>query len=183
MNAQQTRGGSPKVRMLVAGMALSAAGLIGIASRESYTDRAVIPTKGDRPTYGFGSTIRDDGTPVKMGDTTTPVRALHTVHAHLTREENAFRKSLPGVSLTQGEYDLYLDFDYQYGFANWNSSSMRRNLLGGNYRAACDALLAWRKAGGYDCSTLVNGQPNKRCWGVWERQRERHAKCLAEQVQ
>ncbi len=57
---------------------------------------------------------------------------------------------------------------------------MRRQLLVGNYRAACDALLQWKRAGGYDCSTLVNGQPNKVCWGVWDRQRERHAKCLAE---
>lgn len=29
--------------------------------------------------------------------------------------------------------------------------------------------------------TTINGQPNRRCWGVWERQLERHAKCLAEQ--
>lgn len=170
-----------KLRIIVSALTLSAAGLIGIAVHEGYTDTAVVPTQGDRPTVGFGSTYRADGVPVRMGDRTDPVRALHTVSAHLAREEQQFRASLPGVALTQGEYDLYMDFVYQYGSGNWVGSTMRRQLLAGNYRAACDALLAWRKSAGYDCSTTINGQPNKRCWGVWERQRERHAKCLAEQ--
>jgi GH24 family phage-related lysozyme (muramidase) len=181
-----------KTRILAAALTLSAAGLIATATQEHYTDHAVIPTKGDVPTLGFGSTKHADGTPVRMGDTIDPVRALYTVQAHLGREEQAFRDSLPNVYLTQGEYDLYLDFDYQYGIGNWRVSSMRRHLLATvqaqtpvwaneEYRAACDSLLAWRKAGGYDCSTLVNGKPNKRCWGVWERQRARHAKCLSEQ--
>lgn len=171
-----------KVRLIVGTMTLSAAGLIAIVSQEGYTDKAVVPTKNDRPTYGFGSTFKEDGSPVRPGDRTDPVRALRTVQAHLSREENKFRESLPGVKLTQAEYDLYMDFVYQYGISNWLKSAMRRELLAGNYSAACNALLEWRKAGGYDCSTLVNGKPNKRCWGVWTRQQERHAKCLAEQV-
>lgn len=178
-----------KTRVAVGLLSLSAAGLIAIATQEGYTDHAVIPTKGDVPTLGFGSTKHEDGSPVKLGERTDPVRALHIVAAHVGREEAAFRASLPGVALTQGEYDLYLDFAYQYGMGNWRKSSMRRHLLdtreGGmpeDYRAACDALLLWRKAGGYDCSTTINGKPNKRCWGVWERQLERHAKCLAEQA-
>lgn len=169
------------LRIIVAALTLSAAGLIGIAVQEGYTDTAVIPTKNDRPTVGFGSTVKADGTPVRKGDTTTPVRALVMVQAHLSRDEQQFRDSLPGVSLTQGEYDVYVDFVYQYGITNWRGSSMRRNLLNGKYREACDALLAWRKAAGYDCSTTINGQPNKRCWGVWTRQQERHQKCMAEQ--
>lgn len=171
-----------KVRLIVGTMTLSAAGLIAIVSQEGYTDKAVVPTKNDRPTYGFGSTFKEDGTPVRPGDRTDPVRALRTVQAHLSREENKFRESLPGVKLTQGEYDLYMDFVYQYGIANWLKSAMRRELLAGNYSAACDALLQWRRAGGYDCSTMINGERNKRCWGVWERQQKRHAACQAEQV-
>ena len=181
MPAQQKPG--PKagpVRIAVAALALSAAGLIGIATKEGYTDRAIIPTKGDRPTVGFGSTVREDGSRVQMGDRTDPVRALRTVKAHLDREENQFRESLAGVALTQVEYDVYMDFTYQYGLANWRGSTMRKQLLAGNYAEACDALLMWRKAGGYDCSTLVDGRPNKRCWGVWERQLERVAACRAE---
>lgn len=171
-----------KVRVVVGALTLSFAGFLGLAVHESYTTTAVIPTKGDRPTYGFGSTIKDDGTPVKMGDKTDPVRALHTVGIHVSKDEVEFRRSLPGVKLTQGEYDVYMDFVYQYGIPNWRSSSMRSRLIEGNYGKACDALLQWRRAGGYDCSTLVNGEPNKRCWGVWARQKERHSRCMAEQL-
>jgi len=175
-------GSKSPVRILVAALALSAAGLVGIVTREGYTEKAIIPTKGDVPTAGFGSTVHADGTRVRMGDRLDPVRALFTAQAHIARDEAKFRDSLPGVSLTQGEYDLYLDFTYQYGIGNWRHSGMRRNLLAGNYTAACDALLRYRFAAGYDCSTTINGQPNKRCWGVWTRQQGRYAKCLAEQV-
>lgn len=171
-----------KVRLIVGTMTLSAAGLIAIVSQEGYTDKAVVPTKNDRPTYGFGSTFKEDGSPVRIGDRTDPVRALRTVQAHLSREENLFRQSLPGVSLTQDEYDLYMDWVYQYGIDAWMKSSMRRELLAGNYKKACDALLLYRYSGGYDCSTMINGERNKRCWGVWERQQKRHAACQAEQV-
>lgn len=182
-----------KTRIAVAALTLSLAGFIAITQRESYTDTAVIPTKGDRPTLGFGSTRHEDGTPVRLGERTTPVRALVKAKAHISRDEVQFRASLPGVKLTQGEYDLYLDFVYQYGIDNWRKSSMRRALLATveaktpegaafHYRAACAALPRYRYSAGYDCSTLVNGKRNKRCWGVWERQLERHATCMAEQV-
>ena len=46
----------PVVRRTVAGMTLSAAALVGILLHEGYTDRAVIPVKGDVPTIGFGTT-------------------------------------------------------------------------------------------------------------------------------
>ena len=58
---------SPTTRRTVAALTLSAAALVGIVLHEGYTDRAVIPVKGDVPTIGFGTTSG-----VKIGDTTTP---------------------------------------------------------------------------------------------------------------
>lgn len=166
-----------RVRIAVAALTLSAAGFIGIITSEGYTDRAVIPTKGDRPTVGFGSTFHENGRPVKMGDTTTPARALVKAQAHISREEEIFRRSLAGAELTQVEFDLYMDWVYQYGTGAWAKSSMRRHILAGEHRQACDALLRYRFAAGYDCST----PGNRRCAGVWTRQLERHAKCLEAQ--
>ena len=162
-----------KSRIAAVLLSLSAAGFIGIVSDEGYAPKAMIPTQGDRPTIGFGSTFQLDGKPVKMGQTTTPVNALVTAQAHISREEEAFRRSLPGAHLSQAEYDIYVDFVYQYGMSNWNSSSIRKQILVGNYPAACDALLMWKRAAGYDCST----PGNTRCPGVWTRQVERHRKC------
>ncbi|TCS35811.1 GH24 family phage-related lysozyme (muramidase) [Paucimonas lemoignei] len=169
-----------KARIAVAALSLSAAGFIGIVQSEGYTDHAVIPTKNDRPTVGFGSTFHEDGSPVKMGDTTTPARALVKAQAHVSKEEAIFRKSLAGASLHQEEFDLYMDWVYQYGTGRWSESSMRRHLLAGDYVAACDALLAYKRAGGRDCSQPQNWGP-KGCKGVWTRQLERHAKCMAMQ--
>lgn len=166
-----------KLRVTVATLTLSATGLLGIFASEHYVEKAMVPTKGDRPTVGFGSTFHPDGTAVKIGDKVTPVRALVMAQAHINKDEAAFRKSLEGASLSQVEFDLYMDFTYQYGVANWTSSSMRRHILAGNYKEACDSLLQWRRAAGYDCST----PGNKRCWGVWERQLKRHATCIGAQ--
>lgn len=165
------------VKVAVAGMALSASALIGLAVHEGYTQKAVIPTKGDVPTVGFGSTRHEDGTRVKMGDTTTPVNALKKLQAHVSKEERIFRDSLPDVFMTQAEYDVYMDWVYQYGTGAWNKSSMRRYLLQGEHKQACNALLRYRFVASYDCST----PNNRRCMGVWTRQQERHRKCLEAQ--
>jgi len=190
--------GAASVRNLVAVLSLSASAFVGLVIHESYTPTAVVPTQGDRPTLGHGSTFHADGSPVRMGDTTTPVRALITAQAHISREEERFRASLPGVKMFQGEYDIYMDWVYQYGTGAWQTSGMRRALLAGDYMAACDALLDYRKltssrqegpgwvvsrsnASGkpirweFDCST----PGNKVCRGVWTRQLERHQRCKA----
>lgn len=183
--------GSP--RMLVAGLSLSAAAFIGLVVHEQYTDKAVVPTQGDRPTVGFGSTFHENGAPVKMGDTTTPVRALIKAQAHIAKEEAVFRDSLAGVPLYQGEYDLYMDWVYQFGTGAWLKSGMRAQLRRGNYEAACHALLDYRKMTSarkegpgwvpsqrtpgrweFDCST----PGNKVCRGVRTRQQERHQRCM-----
>lgn len=166
-----------RARQIATGLALSAAAFVGIVTSEGYTETAVIPTKNDRPTNGFGSTFKEDGSPVRMGDRITPVRAVQRAAAHLSKEEAAFRASLPGVALHQAEYDLYMDWVYQYGIDAWRASSMRRELLARRYPQACGALLLYKKSGGYDCS--IPG--NKVCAGVWTRQLERHRKCMEAQ--
>ena len=171
-----------RARTYIGALTISAAGFMGWVASEGFTRGPVIPTQGDVPTIGHGSTRYEDGTPVRMTDPPiTRERGVQLARNLMSQEEVRFRASLPGVALYQEEYDLYLDFVGQYGIGNWRASSMRRELLAGNYVQACDALLRWRKAGGYDCSTLVNGQPNRRCWGVWTRQLERHEKCRSAQ--
>ena len=58
-------------KIAVAAMSLSAAAFVGLAVHEGYTDRAVIPTKGDVPTVGFGSTRHEDGSRVQMASAPT----------------------------------------------------------------------------------------------------------------
>lgn len=168
-------------RVLVALLTVSAAGFATWKAHEGFTSTAVIPTKGDVPTIGYGSTRYENGARVRMGDTITRERAAELARNLMREDERRFAASLPGVKLNQTEYDVYLDFVGQYGMGNWSRSSMRRELLVGRYEHACKALLQYRFAAGYDCSTLVNGRPNRRCWGVWTRQKQRYDTCMGAQ--
>lgn len=172
---------SARQRIAAALLTISAAGFAAWQASEGFTDRPVIPTKNDVPTIGHGSTRYEDGTPVKLTDPPiTRERAEQLARNLMAKDEQLFRASIPGVKLYQAEYDLYLDFVGQYGIGNWRQSSMRRHLQAGEYRAACDALLKWRFQAGRDCKLPQNWGP-KGCRGVWTRQQERHAKCIAAQ--
>ena len=171
MNAQLRQ------RIAVSLLSLSAAGFATWQASEGYTPVAVIPTKGDVPTIGHGSTRYEDGSPVRMGDTITAARAEVLARNLNSQAEKQFAASLPGVKLYQDEFDIYMDFVGQYGIGTWRKGSPRKSLLAGNYVQACHDLLKYRYAAGFDCST----PGNKRCAGVWTRQLERHAKCMAAQ--
>lgn len=168
---------SARQRVVVALLTISAAGFAVWQTSEGYTDHAIIPTRGDVPTVGHGSTRYEDGSRVKLGDQITRPRAEELARNLMLADERRLAASLPGVRLHQAEYDQYLDFVGQYGIGNWRTSSMRRELLAGNYPGACRALLRYRYSAGFDCST----PGNRVCAGVWTRQLERHNKCMAAQ--
>lgn len=159
---------------------LSAVAMVALLAAENFVSDAMIPTKNDRPTVGFGSTFREDGSPVQLGDTIDPVRAVKRTHAHIQKDETGLKRCLTG-ELNQTEYDVLVDFAYQYGVPATCKSSMVRHVNAGRYTEACNAYLLYKRSGGYDCSTLINGQPNKRCWGVWTRNVARKNTCMGAQ--
>jgi len=167
-------------RKAIAGLALSASALVALVAHEGYTDHAAIPTRGDVPTLGYGSTTHLDGSPVKMGDTTTPVKALQRTLAYVQKQDVQMRGCIT-APLHQGEYDVMSNFGYQYGIRRLCESSMVRLANAGDYAGSCAAYKQYRFAAGYDCSTTINGKPNKRCWGVWTRQLERYNQCMSYQ--
>lgn len=159
-------------RIAIASLSLGAAALVGLVVSEGYTDTAVIPTKGDVPTLGFGTT-----TGVKMGDRTTPVRALQRALSEIdTVYASAVKRCAP-VPMYQVEFDVYVDMAYNIGANAFCSSTMARKLREGDYVGACNQILKWKMAAGYDCST----PGNKRCWGLWERRLQLHAQCMGVQ--
>ncbi|WP_374221098.1 glycoside hydrolase family protein [Variovorax sp. RO1] len=134
------------------------------------------------PTIGHGSTRYEDGKRVTLADPPITRRRAVELARNLHRtEERRFAASLPDVELFQEEYDLYMDFEGQYGIGNWvKPKSPRTWLLRGDYRGACEALLTWRFQAGRDCRLPQNWGP-KGCKGVWMRQQARHSACLAAQ--
>ncbi len=162
-------------RSAIAGIVLSASALVGLALKESYTDTAVIPVANDRPTVGFGSTFRDDGTAVRMGDTITPPKALARTLAHIQKDESQIKRCVT-APLSQVEYDLMVDFAYQYGTRALCASTIVREANAGNYAASCRGYLLYKRSGGFDCS--IPG--NRVCAGVWKRSQERYRDCMGE---
>lgn len=159
-------------RIAIGALTLSAAAFVGLATHEGYTDRAVIPTKGDVPTVGFGSTVREDGTRVTMADATTPVAALRRSMAHLSKDEARLKRCVT-APLNQVEYDTLVDFSYQYGVHTTCASTMVALVNVGKYAQACEAYTRYRFSAGFDCST----PGNKVCAGVWDRSQKRRAAC------
>ena len=158
--------------MAVAALSLSAMGFIGLVSHEGFTDRAVIPVKGDRPTVGFGSTFRDDGTPVQMGDTITAPKAVQRSYNHIAKDEGRLKQCVK-APLHQYEYDTLVDHAYQYGAGATCASRVVELTNLGRYEEACQAYLNWKRVDGRDCSIRSNN-----CYGVWLRSQERVKKCL-----
>lgn len=165
---------SNKTKYIAAALFASVAFFGIVKQDEGFTAKPVIPVKGDRPTQGHGSTFKPDGSPVKMTDPPiTRATADRWLRNDVSKREVAFKNTLKGVKLSQSEYDLYLDFSYQYGTSAFANSSMLRNLKAGKYKAACDSLLKYKYVAKRDCSIRKNN-----CYGVWTRQLERHKKCV-----
>lgn len=162
-------------RVLIAALSLSATGLVGLALEEHYTDKAVIPVPGDVPTVGFGSTKREDGSPVQMGDTTTPPKALARTLAHIQKDEAGLKRCVT-APLSQAEYDLLVNFAYQYGVGATCSSTLVKHTNAGQYIEACHEYARWNRVAGRDCSL-----PGSGCRGVAIRAQERASKCLEAQ--
>lgn len=171
-----------KVRIAIAALSLSAAAFVGILTRESYVGEAMIPIKGDVPTIGFGTTGG-----VKMGDKTTPVKAVQRAMVDVQSFEGAIKRCVK-VPLAQAEYDAYTDLAYNIGPTNFctnrktgKPSNLVRHLNASDYAEACAAILEYKYAAGYNCSTLIDGKPNRRCYGVWTDRQRVHSMCMGAQ--
>lgn len=138
---------SRRTRTAVAGLVLAASTLVGIALKENYTTDAVIPVPGDVPTKGFGTTRHEDGTPVKMGEKTTPQRALVDLLRDASKFEAAVKRCAP-VPMYPYEFSAYVSFTYNVGEGAFCKSTLARRLNAGDYAGACAELLKWDKVGG-----------------------------------
>lgn len=163
---------TPRQRIAIASLSLSMMGFVGIVMREGYSSDAIIPTKGDVPTYGFGTT-----TGVKIGDKTTPPRAVARAASELDTIYEAGVKRCAPVPMFQAEYDVWVDFTYNVGVSRFCASTAAKKLKLGDYAGSCQNILAYKYAGGFDCST----PGNKRCAGLWTDRQRSYSNCMAAQ--
>ena len=160
-----------KPRTTLAALSLSAVALVGIVMHEGYTDRAVIPVPGDVPTIGFGTTQG-----VKIGDTTTPPKALSRALSDMQKFEGALKQCVT-VPLHQHEYDAFVGFSYNVGSGAFCRSSMVKKLNAGDYPGACREILRWTYFQGKDCAAPENA---RLCGGLAKRRQDEYRQCIGE---
>lgn len=158
-------------RNALAALTLSAAALVGLVMQEGYTDRAVIPVKGDVPTLGFGTTGG-----VKMGDTTTPPKALARALTDVQKFEGALKQCVT-VPLNQNEYDAFVGFSYNVGSAAFCRSGIAKKLNSGDYQGACGEILRWTYFQGKNCAAPENAHL---CGGLAKRRQEEYRQCIGD---
>lgn len=167
--------------------ALAGASLLGggitavIQNNEGYSSTAYRDSAGV-PTICYGETKG-----VQMGQK----RSLSDCQKQLIQSAGEHAKALVGLPESLPDVPLLgsLDLAYNVGVAGFNSSTPKRELAKGNYKAAGKAVLEWRyiskkqkqspgvgwewrPASGkwvFDCSQDINGKPNKVCYGLWKR--------------
>ena len=142
-------------RALVATLALSAAGFVGITTYEGFRSDAYNDGVGVT-TIGFGSTAG-----VKPGDRITVERALVTALADATRHGEEIKKCIK-VPLYQTEFDAYSSFAYNVGTGAFCGSTLLKKLNSGDYPGACAELSRWVKAGGKVLPGLVKRRAAER---------------------
>lgn len=155
-----------KQRTAVASLVLAASTLVGLALNEGYTDGAVIPVPGDRPTKGFGTTFNADGSPVRLGDRTTAPRALVDLLRDAGKVEQAVKRCAP-VPMFPYEFAAYVQFTYNVGESAFCKSTLAKKLNGLDYSGACLELLRWDKVQGRTVRglTLRRQDEYKECTG------------------
>lgn len=119
---------------------------------EAYRDIVGIPT------VCFGETRG-----VKMGDKYTLEECRTMLGDGLKEFEARMLACSPGLSRApNGVYTASLSLAWNVGTGAWCGSTMRRKIDAGDYKAACDALLFWNKAGGRVVQGLVNRRKDER---------------------
>lgn len=138
------------------GLTLSAAALVALVSYEGYSDRAIIPVPGDKPTIGFGTTGG-----VKIGDKITPPQALARVMRDVQTTEKAIARCVK-VPLYQYEFDAYASLTYNIGETAFCGSTLVRKLNGNDYAAACAEISRWNKFKGRELRGLTTRRKAER---------------------
>lgn len=171
-------------RTAIAALALSATGIVYIAQREGYREKAYAdPVHGASvPTVGYGTTAG-----VKMGDTMPPDRALVRLRADASEFELGLKRCMT-APLYQREWDAFVGLAYNVGVtpvckndARNGPSTIVRKLDAGDYKGACEAILLYDRAGQvHKPQDRCSHPDNRTCRGVWTDRKALRAMCLGE---
>jgi len=122
---------------------------------EAYPD----PAKGWKvPTIGWGST----GPDVTKDTVWTISQCENRLTKHVEQVGEDVLKALDGASVTQGQFDAFVDFVYNLGIGNFKSSTLLKLHKAGKTKQASDEFIRWNKAAGKVLGGLTKRRINER---------------------
>ena len=149
----------------IAAFLISAGLLTGVANHEGFREKAYIPIVGDRATTGFGFTFREDGTPVRLGDTITRPEAERRLGVELYSYRLKISECIK-VPVTENQADAFTSLAFNIGTGAFCKSTLVRKLNFYDYQGACQEILRWDR---------FNGRPLK---GLTNRRKDENKLCL-----
>lgn len=132
---------NPAIKRLVAGLALSAAGLVGIVSHERMVPRTYLDPVGI-PTVCAGHTAT-----AKMGEVKTLKQCEELLRSDVRVAEAAIKR-LVAVPISQHQYDALVSFVFNVGSGNFAKSTLLKKINANDCWGAGAEFPRWDKAKG-----------------------------------
>lgn len=150
-------------RLKIAG-ALTGAGMLAVAVVGGFEG---LRTNAYRDVIGIPTICFGETRGVKMGDSYTVDECKAMLGDGLAEFETGMRNCLTAPDrIPDKPYVAFLSLSYNIGTGAFCRSTVARKANAGDLRGACDAILAWNKAGGRVIAGLV------------KRRQKEHAMCL-----
>jgi len=145
-----------KLRLAPSLLVVSALAVGGVAVYEGYRGTAYDDGVGVQ-TIGFGTTRREDGSPVRPGDRITPEQAVVRLAQEMDATGRAIVRCIGDVPLYQHEFDAYVSLAYNIGVGAFCRSTLVKRLKQSppDYAGACAEIRRWTRAGGRELPGLV----------------------------
>ncbi|RUR94725.1 muraminidase [Pectobacterium versatile] len=98
-------------------------------------------------TLGYGWTQPVDGKPIRRGMTIDAATAERLLKTGVVQYERAVNQ-LVRVTITQNQFDALVSFTYNLGSRSLSTSTLLKNLNGGDISGAAAEFMKWNRAGG-----------------------------------
>lgn len=147
-------------------VALSAVGLLVIATHEGFSEKPYKDT-GGVVTNGFGNAT------ITPNKSVTVLEALEDLKVNTTAAGKAVTKCVTWP-ITQGQYDAYTSFTFNVGVNAFCKSTMSKKANQGDKVGSCNEFDKWVYVAGKDCRIKSSN-----CNGIVKRRQDEKQLCLS----